>query len=115
MHDGREYIANLFQNSILQEKNFSVYNPFDLMNWCDTEQKKYDITKHFEYMLHVSCRKTGNSDDNLDHWRKEIEYELDTIEQRLNTRNTLEYAKSLYRALANSFSKEEIPGYCECD
>ena len=109
------FIVLMHQNSILQEKNFSVYNPFDLMNWCDTEQKKYDITKHFEYMLHVSCRKTGNSDDNLDHWRKEIEYELDTIEQRLNTRNTLEYAKSLYRALANSFSKEEIPGYCECD
>lgn len=115
MHEGREYIADLFQSSILQKKNFSPYNPLDLMDFHNTEQKKYDITKHFEYMLHVTCRKAGCSDDNLDVWHNEIGYELDAIEQRLHTRNTLEYAKSMYRDLTTYFSKGIMPEYCTND
>lgn len=112
MHDGREYIADLFQSSILQKENISIYNPFDLNDFYDTEQKKYDITRHFEYMLHVMCQKSGCFDNNLDVWRNEIECELYAIEQRLNTKNTLEYAKSLYRDIAGNFSKGIMPDYC---
>ena len=115
MHEGREYIADLFQSSILQEKNFSPYNPLDLMDFYGTEQKKYDIIKHFEYMLHVTCRKAGYSDSNLDMWRSEIECELGAIEHRLHTRNTLEYAKSMYRDLVAHFSKGIMPEYCTND
>lgn len=112
MHEGRDYIADLFQGSILQKKNISPYNPLDLLDFYDTDQKKYDITKHFEYMLHVVCRKAGCSDNNLDIWCNEIGYELDAIEQRLRTKNTLEYAKSMYQDLSGNFAKGIMPDYC---
>lgn len=112
MHEGRKYIADLFQDSILQKKNFSPYNPFDILDAYDTEQEKNDITKHFEYMLHITCQKAGYFDNNLDVWRNEIEYERDAIEHRLHTRNTLNYAKSLYANLTAYFSKGEMPEYC---
>lgn len=116
MHEGRKYIADLFQDSILlQKKNFSPYNLFDMLDLRDTEQQKYDITKHFEYMLHIACRKAGCSDNNLDVWCDDIEYELDAIEHRLHTRNTLEYAKSMYRDLVAHFSKGIMPEYCTND
>lgn len=115
MHDGREYIANLFQEAILQKKNMSPYNPLDLMDFQDNEQKKYDITKHFEYMLHVTCLRAGCYEDGLEVWRNEIEYEIKAIEGRLQTKNTLQYAKSMYKDLATNFAKGSMPIYCTND
>lgn len=112
MHEGRDYIADLFQGSILQKTNFSPYNPLDLLDLHDTEQEKYDITKHFEYMLHVTCRRAGCSDNDLNAWCNCIEYELDAIERRLHTRNTLQHAKSMYQDLTANFSKDNMPEYC---
>lgn len=113
LHDGREYFADLFQNTVLNEREISAYNPLDLLDVFDEKQKAYDITKHFEFMLHRTCKRTGYSDESLDAWYHEIKYELDGIERRLNTENSLEFAKQMYHTLSSQFSKGVFPLCCQ--
>ena len=114
MHEGRKFIADLFQEIILGDKELSPYNPFDLLNFHDSAIKKYDVAKHFEYMLHVICANTGCADEFMNVWHDELKEEIDGIQQRLQTNNSLEYAKSLYKQLDADISNGVIPDYCLC-
>lgn len=110
---GREYIADLFQYSILLSASFNRNNPFDRIDFYDSEQKKHDIIKHFEYTLHTACIQNGYSDETLTAWYNEIEDEIDLIEQRLQTKSTIQFAKSMYHSFVECFSKGEMPKYCK--
>lgn len=113
MHEGRKFIADMFQEIILGDKNYSPYNPLDLLDFHDSTIKKYDVAKHFEYMLHVTCANAGFSDNFLRVWHDELKEEIDELQCRLNTSNSFGYAKSLYVKLAEDFSSGIIPDYCQ--
>lgn len=115
MHDGREYISDLLQDAILFKRQINMYNIFDVSDFYDTEQKKYDIVKCFEYALHLMCRKTGNSDENLDVWCNEIECELNAIERRVHVQDSIEHVKSLYKNITSNFVDDKMPKYCMRD
>ena len=116
IHGGRDYFANLLQDTILiNKKKLSFYNILDRIELAGSEQKKYDIAKHFEYMLLARCKEIGYLDQNLDSWFKDILYEIDSIEQRLQTKDSLPQTKQVYSILSNLFFKGLIPDCCKID
>lgn len=116
IHEGREYFANLIQELILIKKEkFSFYNPFDRIKFFGSEQKKYDIAKHFEYTLQTHCIAKGTSNEYLNDWFKEILYEIKSIEERLETTDSVPQAKEVYYILSNLLLNNTMPTCCKID
>ena len=73
---------DLIQELILTGKEkLSFYDAFDRIKFWGSEQKKYDIAKHFEYTLQTHCIAKGTSNEYLNDWFKEILYEIIFVEK----------------------------------
>ena len=66
-------------------------------------------------MLLARCKEIGYLDQNLDSWFKDILYEIDSIEQRLQTKDSLPQTKQVYSILSNLFFKGLMPDCCKID
>ena len=114
IHEGREYFANLIQELILTGKEkLSFYDALDRIKFWGSEQKKYDIAKHFEYTLQTHCIAKGTSNEYLNDWFKEILYEIKSIEERLQTTDSVPQTKQVYEILSNLFLNNSMPTCCE--
>ena len=83
-----------------------------VLSW-EIDIKKYDIAKHFEYTLQTHCIAKGTSNEYLNDWFKEILYEIKSIEERLQTTDSVPQTKQVYEILSNLFSNNSMPTCCE--
>ena len=76
IHDGREQIAQLIEKYMLPDNsNTNIYNVFDIIEYKNSEYKKYSITKGIELYTHGIFRSRGLRDENINRWYLELETE----------------------------------------
>ena len=107
IHDGRNFITDLFLNTSLKGNNS-----------CDEFEKRQEaeaVTKYFECLLHVTCNKAGCSDAHTENWFNELKRDIDSIKYFARRREPFEDAKKMYRMIANSFESGIMPDYCKTE
>ena len=62
-----------------------------------------------------NCIVKGTSNDYLNDWLQEILYDIKSIEERLETTDSVPQAKEVYYILSNLLLNNTMPTCCEID
>ena len=116
LHHGRRYLNNIYEHMLMKESNlaksFSVYNPFDRMEYEDISSKVRYQMKAFEYIIHIVARSKGYYDNSFDSWFDELSSEFGAEVKKVYKRYS-EESKRIYRFLAKDFVSDSPFDYAK--
>lgn len=118
LHHGRRFLNNIYKHMLMKNSNlansFSVYNPFDRIEYEAISSKVRYQMKAFEYIILTVARNKGYYDNSFNSWFNELSVEFGP-EFKQEYKKYFEEAKRLYKFVAKDLISDSPFDYAKND